>query len=216
VAAAEVVVARDSAAGLGITRERFVLMTASDSADATGSDVRALITDGTPLRLRQPGETPYLRSSDAVLPQARIKDIFDEFAYVPAAPGARELRLDPAWVSANIVTADLPVIGTVRCHRALVPALRGAMQELADRNLAGLVEGHWGCFNPRLIRAGGELSRHAWGAAIDVNFTSNPTGTTSTLDPRLVSVMERWGFVSGSDWLVPDPGHFEYVAPPRP
>jgi hypothetical protein len=29
-----------------------------------------------------------------------------------------------------------------------------------------------------------------------------------------VAIMERWGFVSGDDWLVPDPGHFEYVAPP--
>jgi hypothetical protein len=28
-------------------------------------------------------------------------------------------------------------------------------------------------------------------------------------------VMERWGFVSGGDWLIPDPGHFEYLRPPR-
>ena len=215
VAAAEVVVSTATAAEVGIATERFVLVTATDDADATASDIRALVPPGTRLRVRRPGETPYLRSSDAVLPQARIKDVFGEFAYRPAATGARELHLDPAWTAANIVDAELPVIGRLRCHRALVPALRGAMQELADRNLAGLVEGSQGCFNPRLIRVGGEISRHAWGAAVDLNVGSNPTGVASIQDERLVAVMERWGFVSGADWLVPDPGHFEYVGPPR-
>ena len=37
-----------------------------------------------------------------------------------------------------------------------------------------------------------------------------------TDDPRLVEVMERWGFTSGHQWLISDPGHFEYVQPPSP
>lgn len=215
VAAAEVVVAQSQAAAHGITTERYVLVRTAGPPEVAATDIRDLAGPGQALRLRQPGETPYLRSSDAVLPQARIKDVFGEFAYVPPAPGTREFAQDPAWAAAHIVTVELPVIGRIRCHRALVPALRGAMEELAERNLAGLVHSTQGCHNPRLIRAGGEPSRHAWGAAVDLNVGSNPTGVASIQDDRLVAVMERWGFVSGDDWLVPDPGHFEYVGPPR-
>jgi hypothetical protein len=28
-------------------------------------------------------------------------------------------------------------------------------------------------------------------------------------------VFARWGFTEGSHWLVPDPGHFEYLSPPE-
>ena len=66
-----------------------------------------------------------------------------------------------------------------------------------------------------LINPGGDLSRHAWGAAVDLNYAKNPTGTASGQDPRLVAVMERWGFTWGGGWLVPDPSHFEYVRPPQ-
>lgn len=58
------------------------------------------------------------------------------------------------------------------------------------------------------------MSRRAWGAAVDLSFSNNPTGASSAQDDRLVTIVERWGFVSGDDWLVPDSGHFEYVGPP--
>ena len=74
------------------------------------------------------------------------------------------------------------------------------------------MESFEGCFNPRTIAGSTQPSRHAWGAAVDVNFSTNPTGSTSTVDPRLVEVMERWGFGSGDEWLVPDSGHFEYIS----
>ncbi len=70
-----------------------------------------------------------------------------------------------------------------------------------------------GCWNPRLIRADDGISRHAWGAALDLNVNANPTGLASAQDPRLVEVMQRWGFTSGAHWLVPDPSHFEYLQP---
>jgi hypothetical protein len=44
----------------------------------------------------------------------------------------------------------------------------------------------------------------------------NPTGLASAQDPRLVEVMERWGFTWGGRWLVPDPAHFEWLRSPRP
>jgi hypothetical protein len=218
VGAAEVVVragaGTDESGGLGIARERYVLFTiASDSRPAVEQAVRSL-APGVAMRVRAPGETPYLRSSDAVLPQVRIKEVFGEFAYVPPPAGERVFPQDPGWVDEHIVVEDVPLLGSVRCHRSLLPALRGAMEELEESGLGGLVGSFDGCYNPRLVNAGGSISRHAFGAAVDLNFSRNPTGTSSTQDDRLVEVMERWGFVSGDDWLVPDSGHFEYVGPP--
>ena len=120
---------------------------------------------------------------------------------------------DPGWVDRNIVRARLPVLGTVRCHRSLVPALEGAMRELQERNLASLVATYAGCWVPRAIAAGEGLSRHAWGAAVDLNFRPNRSGLGSAQDVRLVEVMARWGFTWGGSWLVPDAAHFEYVRP---
>ena len=34
---------------------------------------------------------------------------------------------------------------------------------------------------------------------------------TTRVDPRVVEVMERWGFEWGGRWLVPDPMHFEFL-----
>ena len=57
------------------------------------------------------------------------------------------------------------------------------------------------------------LFRSSW--AVDLNVAGNPTGLASAQDPRLVEVMERWGFTWGGRWLVPDPAHFEWLRSPR-
>jgi hypothetical protein len=163
------------------------------------------------VRLRGPGETPFFRAGDAVLPQAMVKERFGEFAWRKGP--ADSFVQDPAWQAAHLATARVPVLGRVRCNRALVPALAGAMGELRQRGLARLVDpgAYAGCWNPRLTRGGSGVSRHAWGAAVDLNVAGNPTGLASAQDPRLVEVMERWGFTWGGRWLVPDPAHFEWL-----
>ena len=148
-----------------------------------------------------------------MLPPAAIKAAFGEFAYRVLDAGTRDIEIDPAWVAANIVTADIPVLGRVTCHRAVLPALAGAMEELGQKNLAMAVVTYDGCWVPRLVGPGLPVSRHAWGVAVDLNYGGNPTGTGSTQDPRLVEVMERWGFTWGGRWLEPDAAHFEYLAP---
>ena len=125
------------------------------------------------------------------------------------APGG---KIDPEWRAENIVTVEVPLLGTMHCHRAIVPLVTGAMQELADRGLEHLVDPTTfrGCFNSRFIAGRRDLSRHAWGVALDINWGANPTGLASAQDPRLVETMDRWGFTSGHEWLIPDPGHFEW------
>jgi hypothetical protein len=214
VGAAEVAVTTAGARAAGITRDRYLLLTYRGGRDAVAAAVRRILPARLPVRLRGPGETPFFRAGDAVLPQAMVKERFGEFAWRKGA-GAAYLQ-DPAWVAANLATARVPILGRVRCNRALLGALAGAMGELRQRDLGRLVdaEAYAGCWNPRLTRGGGGVSRHAWGAAVDLNVAGNPTGLASAQDPRLVEVMERWGFTWGGRWLVPDPAHFEWLRPP--
>jgi hypothetical protein len=216
VGAAEVVVDRATAPAVGIDKPRFLLVAHRGDRSELEQTIGAVLPDGVRARFRGRGETPYLRHGDAVLPQALIKARFGEFAYRP--PDAdRFFDEDPAWPKENIVAAQVPILGTIRCHRAVIPALEAALRELEERNLAFLIDtsGYQGCWVPSVIPGDGGISRHSWGVAIDLNFTKNPTGLASAVDPRLVEVMDRWGFISGANWLVPDPGHFEYLRPPR-
>jgi hypothetical protein len=218
VAAAEVVFSRADPTNPIVT-DRFALVS-SDLARHEFEDLVRDMYDGpAPLRIRSRGETPWLRHGDAVLPQIFIKAALGEFAYRGRA--GSEFTQDPDWIADNIVTDDVPVLGRVTCHRTIVEMLAGAMHQLVEEGLAHLIDpaGYAGCWNPRYIqpttgRPAG-ISRHAWGAAVDVNAATNQLGSAGNQDPRLVEVMSEWGFTWGGDWLVPDPMHFEYgIGPP--
>ena len=215
VAAAELVVSYATGTQLGIATERAALVRYTGKRVELERAVTGSMSKGTATRFRSPGETTYLRHGDAVLPQSLVKQRFGEFAVHPL--DGTQLELDPAWVSANIVVATLPVLGRTQCNRQIVPMVRGALQELADAGLTALVDPaqFGGCYNPRLIGPGLGISRHTWGIALDVNVAANPLGGSGRQDPRLVEIMRRWGLAWGGDWLRPDPMHFEYLTPPR-
>ena len=184
--------------------DRYLLVAYDGDRAAVEQALRALAPDGTALRIRGPGEAPFLRHGDAVLPQAVIKERFGEFAY---RREGGDLVLEPGWADGLLATEDLPLLGPMRCHQALLPALRGALAEIAERNLGYLVEETpGGCHASRLTAAEDSVSRHAWGVALDL---------ADAPDPRVVEVLQRWGFAWGGEWLVPDPGHFEYVREPQ-
>jgi hypothetical protein len=132
--------------------------------------------------------------------------------------GSDWIRVDPAFVRRHIVSRRVPILGTVSCHRAMVPHLRAAMAELVRRGLAGLVDpgDYAGCYAPRRIQPRGQLSLHAWGLAVDLNASRNPFRGRSHQDPRLVRIMERHGFTWGGRWPTrPDPMHFEFRGGPQ-
>lgn len=120
---------------------------------------------------------------------------------------------DPRWVEANILTEDVPILGTVTCHRLLIPQLAAALRELERKGLAHLVDPgrYGGCYVPRFImrdpRRG--LSLHAFGLAVDFNVSTNHYGTRGDMDARVVETFDRWGFGWGGFWSPPDPMHFE-------
>jgi hypothetical protein len=146
-----------------------------------------------------------------------VKAEFGEFAYRATGEGTA-IDQDPAWVRDHLVDVEVPILGTVRCHRSIVAQLKGALTELADRDLGHLVDPaqYAGCHEARLIDEDAAVSRHAWGIAVDLNADDNPTGDASVQDPRLIDTFARWGFASGEFWLVPDAMHFEYVGGPEP
>jgi hypothetical protein len=212
VGASEMVTTAAAGAAIGITTPRYLLAVFVGDRAAFERAVRDLAPAGLAVRIRAPGETPFLRHGDAVLPQVLIKQQFGEFAVRVDLAGG--FRIDPAWVDANVATIELPLLGETTCHVGILSSLRGALEELERSNLGFLIESFDGCYNPRFIADSRSLSRHAWGVAIDFNYATNPTGQVTVQDPRLVSIMERWGFTWGGNWLVPDAAHFEWVSPP--
>lgn len=217
VGAAEVVFA-ESDPTAPVETHRYALVSSDLDRNRFEAVVREMYDGPAPLRIRSENETPWLRHGDAVLPQIFIKTALGEFAYDHRS--GSEFSQEPVFVEENIVDAEVPILGRVTCHATVVEMLRGAMGELVESGLSHLVDpaGFAGCWNPRYIRAAtgtpAGISRHAWGAAVDLNVSSNPQGSAGIQDPRLVAVMVDWGFTWGGDWLVPDPMHFEYgIAP---
>ena len=211
VGAHEAVVAHDVGLRLGIDRPRYLLVLPRHGVPHRRVEraLRRVLPLSIPLQVRAPGETPVFRHGDAVLPMVRYKELFGEFA---ARPAGGYIDPDPRWVKANIRRARIPILGTVHCHREVIPLLQEAFRELADRGLGHLITGFAGCYAPRFNNrdSGTTLSHHSWGAAIDVNAAQNPLGAQPTMDPRVVEVLERWGFTWGGRWLVPDGMHFEF------
>jgi hypothetical protein len=211
IGAAEVAFTR-AGASTELSAPRYLLVAYDGDRTQVEVAIRSGVEAAVPIRFRGPGETPFFRQGDAVLAQVFLKERFGEFAFHPGE--GKTIVIDPAWERANLVSRDDPILGRLRCHKDLLPALDGAMRELAQRHLAFVVGSFEGCWNPVRIVEGGDLSRHAWGAAVDLNYAKNPTQIVSAQDPRLVEVMRRWGFTWGGHWLVPDPAHFEYLRLP--
>jgi hypothetical protein len=196
---------------------RFVL--AELETASAGARVRGQIAGllaGQPLQIRTGGENPFLRYGDAVLPQMLVKEAFGEFAARPMADGS--IEIDPMWRRSHIVKTNLPLVGQATCHRDLLPQLVSALRELRDKGLDHLIhpEQFEGCFSPRFISHNpqGNLSHHAWGMAVDLNADENAFGHRPSMDDRIVSVFEKWGFTWGGEWIVPDGMHFEWIQPP--
>jgi hypothetical protein len=146
-----------------------------------------------------------------IIRSVAVKQRFGEFA-VRLPFGDDWIGIDPRWQRRNIVSRDVPILGAVTCHRALVPPLRRALARLRRQGLARLVDpgDYAGCFAPRRIPASGSLSLHAWGLAVDLNASENPQGSRPRQDPRLVRAFEREGFTWGGRWpTAPDGMHFE-------
>ncbi len=218
VGAHELLVARRTGRALGVTHDRYALLEpAGDPTErALGRLLRRALPPGTPIRVRAPGETPYFRQGDAVLPPVALKELFGEFAARPEPGRPGYLEIDPAWESTHVATQRLPLLGDVTCNVALFPQLRGALRELIALGLRDAIDSYDGCYARRFANRDPSqaISHHTWGIAIDLNVGRNPFGAPPDQDPRMVRVFERWGFIWGGTFVLPDGMHFEYHRPP--
>lgn len=204
------------AVGLG---DRGTLYVEADLPDASARDALAdglerLVPADVTARLVDLAETGReRRRAPLVLSLAQVKDAFGEFAYRPV-PGERAIEIDPAWVDANVTTAQVPLLGRVRCHRELIAPLTTALASIEAAGRADAIDPsrYAGCFNPRRIRVdGSRLSHHAWGIALDVNVDLALPGGGEVPDDVVIDAFEAAGFVWGGRFITPDNHHFELV-----
>jgi D-alanyl-D-alanine carboxypeptidase len=225
VGAAELLVSAETGRRIGVVHARYLLIQPREGRPMSSASLRRTIRPLLPddlgvfgrVQVRAPGETPYFRAGDAVLPPVLLKALFGEFAARHAKGQLGSLEVDPEWMSANLLTTRIPVVEKeVTCHRGIIPQLRGAMRELRDAGLGHLIESFNGCFVPRFISRDPTalLSHHSWGIAFDVNLVGNYYGDRPHQDDRLVDTLARWGFLWGGDFVVPDGNHFEYHRSP--
>ena len=148
----------------------------------------------------------------AFLTGSRAARAFGAFSYKYYADGT--IEPDARWVRASIVSARVPILGTVTCHRLMIPQLRGALQDVVNAGLASTIHTYNGCYVPRFIERDPShaISLHTWGIAIDLDSATNGRGGRGTMDPRVVDIFKRWGFRWGGDWSYTDPMHFEIGA----
>ncbi len=108
----------------------------------------------------------------------------------------------------------------VLVNEAALPAFRQVATGLAEQAAAGRVYQitSVSSFVARTLADSHQLSRHALGTAIDINYSANPyreDGTLITNMPQwFVDVWKEAGFCWGGDWQTPkDPMHFSWLGP---
>jgi hypothetical protein len=207
---ADVIVSEDTADELDLEGDRSVLIAvgADESADRVAQRIEA----ATGLRAEVLADP---RPRRAFLTGNAARKAFEAYTYIDNGDGM--IQIDPGWVRRNIVSARVPIFtGNVVCHRLMVDQLRGALQEIVDRGLDHLIDPtqYGGCWVPRHIdfNPAKPLSMHSWGLAVDFNVSTNGLGQVPQMDPRIVEVFDRWGFVWGGRWRRPDGMHFELGA----
>ena len=143
-----------------------------------------------------------------VLQTALVKEMFGDFQ-IKERDGIW-ITTEPEWREENLQNKRMPIVVITRCHRLMWEPLEGALNQILEEGLEEYLSiEEWrssgGCYAPRRINrfdAGGSISRHAWGIAIDIN-------TKSSYPPRVVQIFNDWGFAWGGTWTSPDEMHFE-------
>ncbi len=206
----DVIVDDASGRSLGLRGATGMLLAAAKDVDPVvlARKVRAITGKGAVVDLL----TPPTANPVAFLTGSKAAKAFGAFSYRYYPDGT--IQPDARWVRENIRTETVPIMGTVTCHRLMLPQLRGALQEVVDRGLESSLKHYDGCYVPRFIERNPEnsISLHTWGIAIDMDASTNYRGIRGTMNPEVVNIFKRWGFRWGGDWHYTDPMHFEMGA----
>lgn len=214
----EAVVSGDEAVSLGMTPGNAMVLSTGENAP---KPVREALTK----RLADAGSEATVEllgpDLDTTAPQTAVvagtvASTVGTYRYRVDASG--RVTPDPAWVREHIVTADVPILGSVTCNKQMIPQLRAALQEIQQRGLADEIHTgeYGGCYNARFIAGSQTLSNHAFGLAVDLNVPGNLRGSVGEIDRAVVAIFKSWGFGWGGDWNWTDPMHFEMNALVKP
>lgn len=81
------------------------------------------------------------------------------------SPGAGIVSLN---VDGLGVQYDGKPVSSISCHSKVADSLHRVLQALSQSPHAWILRHYAGCYNNRKMRGGSRLSKHAWGAAIDL------------------------------------------------
>lgn len=217
----DIFITSESAEVLGAMSINRVIATNIVSYSRIMSNLRAKgIVIGQTYRLRTSwdGENP-----DGTLGTSTLKKLLGEFSYRPA--GGSAIQIDDSWKLRNIrwrhAFSDIGLRNN--CHRVVVEAIQNALSEIKARGLKRHVDvananRYGGCYVGRYNRMAGTFgapSRHAYGAALDINTTQNYQWSVPKMNCDVVRIFRKWGFAWGGNFWPADGMHFEYVGERR-
>jgi hypothetical protein len=194
----------------GMSRPSSVVIWGISSHDAIDAALANRLPK-TLIRVRHSWDEP---DPDSTLGNSQLKTLVGDFQY---AGDGDPITIEAGWRAANIISASTPFVGGIFCNKNVIPAIQGALNEIGNVGLGGLVyRGAGGCFGPREVRpegstTGGSLSRHSYGIALDIDTDQNPLGGVPHMDCRVVQIFRKWGFAWGGNFLTSDGMHFEWA-----
>lgn len=217
----DLIMASPDAFRMGLRKTGRMAVTGFGRPDALYSALRSRgFTLGLTLRVRTTWDLP---NPDSTLGFATLKLKLGEFAFRPTNSDA--IRVEDSWRASRIDWFHRYSAIKLRnnCHKDVVDAIEGAFAEivaagLKDRIDVGVSQRYGGCYVGRYNRLAGLFgapSRHAFGAAIDLNTTTNKQWTRPQMDCAVVRIFRKWGFAWGGNFWPSDGMHFEWVGERR-
>jgi len=144
--------------------------------------------------------------------QAELEAVFGKFAFHHLTEPLGSIEIDAPWPAKNIVAIHHPILPRqVEIHRFIAGPFRDAISRIAyacpDYKIVtctGFVPRH------KMHDPAKGLSLHSWGAAFDLNPSTNKYGQRDhDLPETLIKIFEERGFEWGGRWSTPDPMHFQ-------
>lgn len=206
---------------MGVTKvSRVNIVNFARSADVLSAMEKKRLAVGTEYRVRTSWGP---RNPDETLGIASLKLRLGEYAFRPA--GGSAILIDESWRTSRIAWfhrfAALPI--RFNCHKEVVEAFEGAFRDVVRAGLRDEIniaesQRYGGCFTSRYNRLAGLFgapSRHAFGAAMDLNTRTNPQWGRPTMNCDVVRIFRKWGFAWGGNFWPTDGMHFEWVGERR-
>lgn len=142
-----------------------------------------------------------------------VKVRYGDFTFHEQSGG--NVMIDGSWMHDNLTVLH-NVAGTglnIQVHHLIAPLFSDCLTEALSRcpdYKIRMMGGH--CARHQLHNPKYALSIHSWGAAVDLNWDTNPLGQKTTDFPdEFIAAFTEQGWVHGLGFADADPMHFQYA-----